>query len=134
LRKKIFTDADSHDTEYLLFEIIKLHLVDMVVVFPATANIISKCACGICDNIASNAILSSNCPVVFLPSMNSNMWFNQITQRNVEIIKSIGYYVIDPVDGYEVATMSIEPGAMPSYEVIFEKLKLIHSMHGVRLI
>ncbi len=67
---------------------------DIFLVLPVSANIIGKTASGIADDLISTAILSSSAPVVFYPCMNKEMWDKKVVQRNVDIIKKDGHYVI----------------------------------------
>lgn len=73
---------------------------EIILVAPATANIIGKVASGICDDLLSCAIFAFKGPVVFAPAMNENMWLNPITQENVEKLKKYGYHIIPPEKGF----------------------------------
>lgn len=92
---------------------------DLILVAPATANIIAKVACGICDDLLSTVICATKSPVVLAPAMNSNMWMNRITQRNVSTLKEFGYLFIDPAIG-ELACGDSGPGRMADLEVIVQ--------------
>ncbi len=72
---------------------------DLVLVCPATANIISKVASGIADNLLSAVILATQKKVIFVPAMNAGMWHNPILQRNILRLKRLGYGFIGPVKG-----------------------------------
>jgi len=72
---------------------------DIVLVCPATANIISKVAAGLADDLLSAVILATRKKVIFVPAMNSGMWQNPILQRNVSGLKRLGYRFIGPVKG-----------------------------------
>jgi len=71
----------------------------LVLVAPATADIIAKVAHGICDELLTTVICATKAPVIFAPSMNSNMWENPITQGNVASLKEHGYRFIEPAEG-----------------------------------
>ncbi|MFH1664703.1 MAG: flavoprotein [Candidatus Omnitrophota bacterium] len=73
---------------------------DIVLVAPATADVIGKVAGGICDDILTCAICSVDCPVIFAPAMNDKMFRNGIVQDNIKYLKSKGYHFIDPVVGH----------------------------------
>ncbi len=92
---------------------------------PATANIIGKVANGIGDDLISTSIISSNSPVVFVPSMNEAMWLNKIVQNNVRKLRDYGYYVIEPSEGVEVSDSKHGYGAMPPIKIVLEKLVTI---------
>ncbi len=69
---------------------------DVLVVAPATANIIGKAANGIADDILSTVLLATRKPILFAPAMNEGMWDNPATQRNVQILKDLGRRFVDP--------------------------------------
>jgi phosphopantothenoylcysteine decarboxylase / phosphopantothenate---cysteine ligase len=72
---------------------------DVLVIAPATANIIGKCAGGIADEILSTVLLATRRPVLFAPAMNEGMWDNPATQRNVQTLKDIGMRFVEPGSG-----------------------------------
>lgn len=72
---------------------------DVMMIAPATANIIGKLACGICDDFLTTTALATTSPIIICPSMNTNMWNSPIVQKNIDKLKSIGYQVIAPVTG-----------------------------------
>jgi len=72
---------------------------DIVVVAPATANIIGKAASGIADDLLTTVIMATRAPVLFAPAMNSNMYENKIVQTNIERLKKIGCSFIGPEEG-----------------------------------
>ncbi|MCM8762042.1 MAG: phosphopantothenoylcysteine decarboxylase [Candidatus Omnitrophica bacterium] len=73
---------------------------DIILVAPATANIIGKIASGICDDLLTCVIFAFKGPVIFAPAMNENMWTNPIVEENVEKLKKNGYYIIPPEKGF----------------------------------
>jgi len=72
---------------------------DIILVCPATANIISKVAAGLADDLLSAIILTTRKPVIFVPAMNSGMWQNKILQKKVTELKAAGYRFIGPAKG-----------------------------------
>lgn len=94
--------------------------IDIFLIIPATANVIGKAAHGICDDLITTSIIACQAPIVFVPSMNEVMWTNRVVQENVKKIRSYGYHVIDPTNGYEVSTMKRVNGAMPSLSQIIK--------------
>ncbi|MDP6686322.1 MAG: flavoprotein [Candidatus Omnitrophota bacterium] len=72
---------------------------DLVLVAPATANIIAKVANGICDDMLTCTICATKAPVLFAPAMNANMYANKIVQENISKLKNIGYHFIGPIKG-----------------------------------
>jgi len=84
---------------------------DMLVVAPATANILAKAASGICDDLVSTLLCASACPILFAPAMNHRMWLNPVTQRNVKTLKDVGHAFIGPEEG-RMAEGTFGPGRM----------------------
>lgn len=72
---------------------------DIVVVVPATADIIAKVASGICDDLLSCTICATKAKVLFAPAMNSNMYENKIVQSNIDKLKNFGYLFVGPKKG-----------------------------------
>ncbi|MEM1180200.1 MAG: flavoprotein [Acidobacteriota bacterium] len=90
------------------FPVPHIHLAEwaeLVVVFPASANTIARCAHGFSDTLVSNLVLAAKCPVYFGPSMNAAMLENPIVQGNLEKLKAAGYQLIPRVPT-EVFTQS----------------------------
>ena len=85
---------------------------DLILVVPATANIIGKVANGIADDMLSTTIMASKAPVVFAPAMNTNMYENPIVQQNIEKLKSFGYRFIQPASG-RLACGDLGKGNLP---------------------
>lgn len=72
---------------------------DVVLIAPATADMLAKAAHGICDDLLTTVICATKAPVVFAPSMNVNMWDNPITQENVAKLRKLGWHMIEPEAG-----------------------------------
>ncbi|MBI3754812.1 MAG: bifunctional phosphopantothenoylcysteine decarboxylase/phosphopantothenate--cysteine ligase CoaBC, partial [Deltaproteobacteria bacterium] len=72
---------------------------DIIVIAPATANIIGKVASGIADDLLSTVVMATKAPVLFAPAMNSNMYENKIVKQNIERLKKIGCFFIGPEEG-----------------------------------
>jgi len=73
---------------------------DLIVISPATANIIGRLASGICDDLLTSTVISSKSPILIAPAMNDNMYKHKITQRNIGELKKIGYNFVDPIRGH----------------------------------
>jgi len=73
---------------------------DVVAVVPATANIIGKLACGICDDLVSTVLLSATCPVVVAPAMNQAMYLNPAVQANLATLRERGCILVEPGTGW----------------------------------
>ncbi|HPD60417.1 MAG TPA: bifunctional phosphopantothenoylcysteine decarboxylase/phosphopantothenate--cysteine ligase CoaBC [Thermodesulfobacteriota bacterium] len=97
---------------------------DLVVVAPATANIIAKFALGLADDFLSTTVLATKAPVLLAPAMNVNMYTNPATQGNLEILKKRGFYCVGPGKG-ELACGWEGEGRMSEVEEIFQSIKTI---------
>ena len=96
----VFTGMWSMPEEYKSGHIALLDWADIVVVAPATADIIGKIANGICDDLLSTTLCACwGKPTLLAPAMNNNMWTNPAVQRNVRTLKKMGFQLIGPVEG-----------------------------------
>ena len=72
----------------------------LILIAPATANVIAKLAAGICDDILTCAVFASDAPVLIAPAMNDRMYKHRITLDNIDKLKKIGYHFIGPIKGH----------------------------------
>lgn len=96
VRTSTFDLVDSGDTQHIKLT----ERADLMLIAPATTNIIAKVACGLTDDLLSLLICASACPVVFAPAMNDRMWANPIAQENVAKLQKLGYPFIGPEEGW----------------------------------
>ena len=94
---------------------------DVVLVCPATADLLAKMAAGIADDLATTLLLATDKPVVVAPAMNVKMWLHPATRRNLEQLAADGVKVIEPAEG-EMACGEFGPGRLPEPEAIMEWL------------
>ena len=94
---------------------------DLVLVCPATADLLAKMAAGIADDLATTLLLATDKPVVVAPAMNVRMWQHAATQRNVAQLKADGVKVIEPAEG-EMACGEFGPGRLPEPQDIMDQL------------
>ena len=94
--------------------------IDLLLIVPATANILSKFANGIADDFLSSTYLASNAPVMVAPAMNTTMWEQPATQRNVAQLKADGVYFVEPIAG-ELACKTVGTGKLEDVENIVEQ-------------
>ena len=90
---------------------------DLVLVCPATADLVAKMAAGIADDLATTLLLATDKPVVIAPAMNVRMWQHEATQANIATLRSRGVTVIDPDEG-PMACGEFGPGRLPEPEDI----------------
>lgn len=93
---------------------------DLVIIAPATANIIAKLAHGIADDMLSTTVLACRCPLLAAPAMNTRMYENPVTQDNLERLKNYGWHVITPAAG-RLACGDTGAGKMPEPETLLEE-------------
>ncbi|MBA3634711.1 MAG: bifunctional phosphopantothenoylcysteine decarboxylase/phosphopantothenate--cysteine ligase CoaBC [Acidobacteria bacterium] len=99
--------------------------IDLLLIVPATANIIAKFANGIADDFLSSTYLASTAPVLLAPAMNTTMWEHAATQRNVETLKNDGVYFVKPVAG-ELACKTVGTGKLEDVEnIVSQAMKLL---------
>jgi phosphopantothenoylcysteine decarboxylase/phosphopantothenate--cysteine ligase len=91
--------------------------IDLLLVAPATADIIAKFANGIADDFLSTTYLAANAPVLIAPAMNTTMWNHPATRRNMERLQADGVYVVEP-DAGEMACGTVGPGRLSEPERI----------------
>ena len=97
----------------------------LILIAPATANIIAKLACGICDDLLTCTVLASKAPVLVAPAMNDNMYAASVTQENIKKLKARGYKFVGPVKG-KLACGTEGVGHIASVEeIVREALALI---------
>jgi phosphopantothenoylcysteine decarboxylase / phosphopantothenate---cysteine ligase len=105
--------------------------VELLIIAPATANIIGKFANGIADDFLSSTYLASTAPVLIAPAMNTSMWEHPATKRNVERLKADGVFFIEPDDG-EMACGTIGPGRLSEPDrIVNAALEILQTSSGV---
>lgn len=110
--EKVFTELFDLDDEADMGHIQLSRSADLVVVCPATADLMAKAAGGLANDLASTTLLATDKPVLMVPAMNVRMWEHPATQRNVETLRSDGVIVMDPDEG-AMACGEFGPGRLP---------------------
>ena len=109
---RVFTDlfdrADEHDVGHIRLS----READLVVVAPATADLLAKMACGLADDLASAVLLATDKPVLVAPAMNPRMWLNPATKRNVATLQADGIHFVGPNVGEMAEQGEAGPGRM----------------------
>ena len=95
---------------------------DLVLVCPATADLLAKMASGIADDLATTLLLATDKPVAVAPAMNVRMWLHPATRRNVAQLAADGIHLIEPVEG-EMACGEVGPGRLPEPSAIMDGLR-----------
>jgi phosphopantothenoylcysteine decarboxylase/phosphopantothenate--cysteine ligase len=98
---------------------------ELVVVAPATADLLAKAAHGIADDLLTNTLLTATCPIVYAPAMHTEMWENPATRANVATLRSRGAVVIEPAVG-RLTGQDTGKGRLPDPQEIFELALRVH--------
>ncbi len=99
-KNKCMTDTFDRNFMYNVAHVSIADKADVMLVAPASANIIAKMAHGIADDMLSTTYLAMKCPVIVSPAMNVNMFTNPVVQRNIKTLEEFGVTVIPPDNGY----------------------------------
>lgn len=97
--RPVVTSMWDLSSEFSVEHVALAEAANVVLIAPATANIIAKLACGLADDMLTCTVLATRAPVVIAPAMNDNMWGNEITQQNVERLKKRGFTFVGPAYG-----------------------------------
>ena len=124
--EKVFTELFDLDDEADMGHIQLSRSADLVVVCPATADLMAKAAGGLANDLASTTLLATDKPVLMVPAMNVRMWEHAATQRNVETLRSDGVSVMDPDEG-AMACGEFGPGRLPEPLAIADRIEALLS-------
>lgn len=114
---KCLIDTFDRNFQYSVEHVSLAKETDIVLVAPATANVIGKLAHGIADDMLTTTVLACECPKLVSPAMNTHMFHNPIVQDNLKILERYGFEIISPDTGY-LACGDVGEGKMPSEEVL----------------
>jgi phosphopantothenoylcysteine decarboxylase/phosphopantothenate--cysteine ligase len=116
----MFEEADAWEIEHVSLA----EKADLILIAPATANIIAKIANGICDDLLTCVVCATKAPVAIAPAMNENMYKNKITQANIKKLESLGYQLIVPKKG-ALACGKVGVGCLADVEEIVKEVKKV---------
>ena len=111
-------EIHNYDVEHIALA----NLADVVLIAPATANVIAKAAAGIADDMLTTTVLATRAPIFFAPAMNSNMYENPVTQQNITTLQQRGWQLIPPASGH-LACGTSGIGRMPEPAELVEVLE-----------
>jgi len=123
---KVYCDMFETDSDWEIEHVSIAEKADIFLIAPATADVIAKLAGGIADDSLTTLALAAKCPIVICPAMNSMMYKNKITQKNIENLKQFGCIFIGPEKG-ELACGDEGAGRMSEPEKIVLEVKKILS-------
>jgi phosphopantothenoylcysteine decarboxylase/phosphopantothenate--cysteine ligase len=118
---KVYTNLFDLKDEVEMGHIQLSRAADLVVVCPATADLLAKMAAGIADDLATTLILATDKPVLAVPAMNVKMWLNEATRRNVAWLREAGVEVMEPDEG-PMACGEFGPGRLPEPEIVWAEI------------
>jgi phosphopantothenoylcysteine decarboxylase/phosphopantothenate--cysteine ligase len=134
---KCLVDTFDRNFNYNIEHVSLGEKADVVLVAPASANIIAKMANGIADDMLSTTVLACKCKKIIAPAMNTNMYENPIVQANIQRLRDFGMEVIEPACGM-LACKSVGKGKMPSEETLLEhilrEIQFEHDMEGKKVL
>lgn len=116
---KCLIDTFDRNFQYSVEHVSLAKSADVVMIAPASANVIGKIANGIADDMLTTTVMACKCKKIVAPAMNTNMYENPIVQDNIKKLQHYGYEVITPDTGY-LACGDIGAGKMPSEQVLLE--------------
>jgi len=116
---KCLVDTFDRNFQYSVEHVALAKQADVVLIAPASANVIGKIAGGIADDMLTTTVMACKCKKIIAPAMNTNMYENPIVQDNLEKLRHYGYEIIAPAVGY-LACKDVGAGKLPSEEVLLE--------------
>jgi phosphopantothenoylcysteine decarboxylase/phosphopantothenate--cysteine ligase len=118
---KCITDTFDRNFEFKVEHVALAKKADLIIVAPATANVIAKLAHGLADDMLTTTILASAAPKLIAPAMNTGMYENPVTQDNLTLLKQYGMKIISPESG-RLACGDVGSGKMAEPEILFEHI------------
>lgn len=119
-KHKCLIDTFDRNFEFSVEHVSISKLASVVMIAPATANVIGKLAHGIADDMLTTTVMACRkCKKIIAPAMNTEMYLNPVVQDNLKILENYGYEIIKPAEGY-LACGDIGPGKMPEPNVLYE--------------
>lgn len=133
----VTTDTFDKNRTHQVEHISIAEQTDLVLIAPATANVLAKCAHGLADDMLTTTILACDCPKIAAPAMNTHMYENPVTQDNLEKLRRYGWEIIEPATG-RLACGTEGRGKMPEPEdllaAVLHSLSHEKDMEGLRLL
>ena len=120
-KNKCMVDTFDRNFQFNIAHVSLAQKADLMMIAPASANIIAKLAHGLADDMLSTTALACKCPILVSPAMNSNMYVNPIVQDNIQILNKYGFTVIIPDVGV-LACEDVGIGKMPDEHVLMDHI------------
>jgi phosphopantothenoylcysteine decarboxylase / phosphopantothenate---cysteine ligase len=128
--ERVFTDLFNLDDEREIGHIRLARDNDLIVVAPATADLLAKMAGGHANDLATSVLLATDKPVLVAPAMNPRMWLNKATQRNVAQLKADGVHFVGPAIGEMAERGETGPGRLAEVPDLIEKIENLLARRG----
>ncbi|MCD7892897.1 MAG: bifunctional phosphopantothenoylcysteine decarboxylase/phosphopantothenate--cysteine ligase CoaBC [Erysipelotrichaceae bacterium] len=125
-KRKVYVDTFDEENPAIITHVDIANKADAFMIVPASAHTIAKVAHGLADNMLTCAFLAATCPKIIAPAMNVHMFQNPITQNNIQILKNMGVYFVEPQEGL-LACGDIGQGKLASEEALIEALEYVLS-------
>ena len=116
-------DTFARDFQYDVTHVSLAKKADLILIAPATANVIAKLAHGIADDMLTTTVLASRCKKLVAPAMNTAMLENPITQDNLETLRKYGFTIVEPAVGM-LACKDVGSGKLPEPEVLLDRIAM----------
>lgn len=116
---KALVDTFDRNFSFQVEHIAVADQADLVMIAPATANVIAKLAHGLADDMLTTTVLACNCPKIVVPAMNTKMYENPVTQDNLNTLRRYGWEVVEPASGY-LACGAVGKGKLPEPEALLQ--------------
>ncbi|MEM1484964.1 bifunctional phosphopantothenoylcysteine decarboxylase/phosphopantothenate--cysteine ligase CoaBC [Oscillospiraceae bacterium PP1C4] len=133
---RVSVDTFDRNFEYNVEHVALAKKADVFLIAPATANVLAKMAAGIADDMLTTTVLAASCPKIVAPAMNTGMYENPVTRRNLELLRGFGVTVLEPESGW-LACGDVGRGRLPSNEMLFEAVRCAltpRDLEGIRLL
>ena len=115
--RPVATEMFSENLEWEMQHLSLSDFAEVIIIAPATANVLGKIANGLADDLLTTAVMAADCPIIIAPAMNFRMWANPMTQRNVARLRELGYVILEPEEG-RLAEGTSGKGRLAATEVL----------------
>lgn len=123
-KDRVYVDQFEYNAQKGPVHISLSDFADVIIIMPATANVLAKINAGIADDLLTSLVLSRACPLIVVPAMNTRMWENPITQKNIRLLREQGVHFVDPVEG-TLSCGDVGMGHIASTDEVFACIKTI---------
>ena len=134
---RVSVDTFDRNYQFQVEHIALADQADLVLVAPATANVLAKLAHGLADDMLTTTVLACDCPKIAAPAMNTRMYENPVTQDNLALLRRYGWEIVEPASG-RLACGAVGKGKMPELEELLETVlhALSHAkdMEGLKVL